>query len=116
MASRPTIKVLAAERGRTTVLSSEMLHTVRLLAPLMELRGISRTSWAADAGIPLVTLTRYLSPSTEVGDSDCLCRLLAEAECFVVVSEDGALSEAWRETILTALAERRARHRLKRPD
>jgi hypothetical protein len=98
------------------VLSSEMLHTVRLLAPLMELRGVTRTAWAADAGISLVTLTRYLSPRTEVGDGDILTRLLAEAECFVVVTEDGALSEAWRETILSALAERRARHRLKRTD
>jgi hypothetical protein len=88
-----------------------MLHTVRLLAPLMELRGISRPAWAADAGIPLVTLTRYLDPRTAVGDCDGLARLLAEAECFVVVSEDGALSEAWRETILAALAERRARAR-----
>jgi hypothetical protein len=99
-----------------TVLSSEMLHTIRLLAPLMELRGISRTAWAADAGIPLVTLTRYLRPSTGVGDSDGLSRLLAEAECFVVVACDGALSETWRDTILAALAERRDRLRRKLPD
>jgi hypothetical protein len=92
-----------------------MLQTVRLLAPLMELRGISRPAWAADAGIALVTLTRYLDPRTAVGDADSLGRLLAEAACFVVVSEDGALSDAWRDTILDALAERRARHRLQRP-
>jgi len=97
------------------VLSSEMLATVRLLAPLMELRGISPSAWAADAGIPLVTLTRYLDPRTAVGDCDRLGRLLAEAACFVVVTADGALSEAWRDTILNALAERRARHRLQRP-
>ncbi len=98
------------------MLSSEMLHTVRLLAPLMELRGVSRTAWAADAGIPLVTLTRYLDPRTAVGDGDVLARLLAEAECFVVVTADGALSEAWRDTILAALAERRAHHRPERPE
>ena len=97
------------------MLSSEMLQTVRLLAPLMELRGITRTAWAADAGIALVTLNRYLSPGTEVGDGDSLARLLAEAECFVVVTGDGALSETWRATILDALAERRASHRLQRP-
>jgi hypothetical protein len=93
-----------------------MLHTVRLLAPLMELRGISRMAWAADAGIPLVTLTRYLDPRTEVGDCDGLGRLLAEAECFVVVTAEGALGETWRDTILAALAERRDRHRLQRSD
>jgi hypothetical protein len=96
------------------VLSSEMLHTARLLAPLMELRGITRAAWAADAGIPQVTLARYLDPRTAVGDTELLGRLLAEAECFVVVTEDGALSEAWRETILSALAERRARRRPER--
>ncbi len=97
------------------MLSSELLNTIRLLAPLMELRGITRTAWATDAGVPLVTLTRYLDPRTGVGDLDSLQRLLNEAECFVVVTGDGALSETWRETILNALAERRARHRLPRP-
>jgi hypothetical protein len=85
-----------------------MLQTVRLLAPLMELRGFTRGTWADDAGVSRVTLDRYLNPRTQVGDRESLDRLLAEAECFVVVTCDGALSDTWRDTILSALAERRA--------
>jgi hypothetical protein len=86
-----------------------MLTTVRLLDPLVELRGITPDQWARDAGISPVTLRRYLNPRTGVGDEAALGRLLAEAECFVVVTAEGVLGEAWKEAILAALEEQRAR-------
>jgi hypothetical protein len=93
------------------MLSSQMLHTVRLLAPLMELRGIAPAEWAQDAEVSQVTLARYLDPRTEVGDDDSLNRLLDKAACFVVVTGEGPLSDAWRDIIIQALAERRAARR-----
>ncbi len=88
-----------------------MLQTLRLLAPLVELRGITPAAWAHQAGISPVTLRRYLNPRTEVGDEAALERLLADAECFVVVTAEGVLGEAWKEAILAALEERRAQRK-----
>ncbi len=70
------------------MLTSSMLATLRQLAPLVELRGISHAQWARDAGTTELTLHRYLRRSTHVGDAAILERLLAGAECFVVVASD----------------------------
>ena len=70
------------------MLTSAMLVTLRQLAPLVDLRGITVAQWARDAGTSELTLRRYLRRSTHVGDAAALERLLAGAECFVVVASD----------------------------
>jgi hypothetical protein len=77
------------------MLSAHLLDEVRRFAPLMELRGFTLREWALTAGTTELTLRRYLDPRCRVGDEDTLRRLLAEAECFVVIRPDGPLSEAW---------------------
>lgn len=94
------------------MLTSTQLIDLRQLAPLMELRGITLAEWATRADVSLLTLRRYLSPRTRVGDDAVLERLLAEVACFLVVAPDGPLSTAWTESLSETVALMRKRRQL----
>ena len=77
------------------MLSVSLLNQLRELAPLMELRGVSLSTWAERAGTSLLTLKRYLDKRTSVGDEDVINALFKEVECWIVIHPDGPLSAAW---------------------
>jgi hypothetical protein len=81
------------------MLSVQLLNQLRELAPIMDLRGISKTEWVERAGTNLITLARYLDWRTSVGDEDTITALLDEVTCHIVVQPDGPLSTAWTEKL-----------------
>jgi hypothetical protein len=77
------------------MLSNMLLRELRLMAPFMDLIGITRQEWAQRAGVSPLTLNRYLYRFTRVGDSDEIQALLNECQHMVIIRPDGPLSEAW---------------------
>jgi hypothetical protein len=98
------ITLIASHRSRFTahrfareasMLSNILLRELRIMAPIMDLLGITRQEWAQRAHVSPLTLNRYLYRFTRVGDSDDLQALLNECQTTIIISPDGPLSEAW---------------------